>query len=225
MSTPEEVCDAQHWPRPVPNVNGQLMGQALDGSLFCFNFAKATAADGHDVLQDIVSRAPEYRITGVSPDAGKSVGRAEAVTVSVVPVPASEPPAFAPCGWVTTAEAAAFMGAPSVTTMSVGDRAGSVDQMCDYTTSDHMVISELQLPGSFPVDAGSEFSMTVAGGAGSDVAGLPGRAYCSPSTPGSTDSPAMLVVLLSGDRLYRATDDNCDVLKQFAQAAIPRIGD
>jgi len=210
------------------------MGQALDGSLFCFNFAKATAADGHEVLQDIVSRAPDYRITGVSPSAGTAVSRAEAVTVQVVPVQASEPPASTPCDWVTAAEAATFMGAPSVTTMSVGDRAGSVDQMCDYTVSnaasqpapasDHMVISELQLPGSFPVDAGAEFSMTVAGGGGSDVGGLPGRAYCSPSAPGSPDSPAMLVVLLSHGRLYRATDSNCDVLKQFAQAAIPRIG-
>lgn len=200
------------------------MGQALDGSLFCFNLAKATAPDGHDVLQDVVSRAPNYRITSVFPPSGASVGPADAVTVQVVAVDQSEPPASRPCDWVTTDEAAKFLGAQSATTMSVGDQAGSVDQMCNYSESDQMVISELQLPGSLPVDAGTEFAMTVAGGAGSDVGGLPGSAYCSPSTSGNADSPAMLVVLLSGDRLYRATDDNCDVLKQFAQAAIPRIG-
>lgn len=200
------------------------MGQALDGSLFCFNFGKATTADGHDVLHDVVSRAPDYRITGVSPTAGTAVGRGDAVTIAVTPVAASEAAAFAPCGWVTAAEAASFMVAPSATTMAVGDRAGSVDQMCDYSSSDHMVISELQLPGSFPVDAGTEFAMTVARGGGSDVAGLADRAYCSPSAPNSPDSPAMLVVLLSAGRLYRATDSSCDVLRQFAQAAIPRIG-
>ncbi len=176
------------------------------------------------MLHDVFSQAPDYRITSVSPSAGTSVSRADAVKVQVVPVGQSEPPAFRPCDWVTTDEAAKFLGAQPVTPMPVGDQAGSVDQMCDYTASDQTVISELQLPGSLPIDASTEFAMTQAVGAGNDVAGLPGRAYCTPSASGNADSPAMLVVLLSHDRLYRATDDNCDVLKQFAQAAIPRIG-
>jgi hypothetical protein len=199
------------------------MGQALDGSLLCFTVAKATAPDGHDVLHDVFSRAPNYRIASVSPSAGTSLARADPVTVQVVPVGQAEPPAFRPCDWVTTDEAAKFLGAQPVTTMPVGDQAGSVDQMCDYSVADQMVISELQLPGSLPVDATTAFAMTAAGG-GSDVGGLPGRAHCNPSASGNPDSPAMLVVLLSHDRLYRATNDNCDVLKQFAQAAIPRIG-
>lgn len=200
------------------------MGQAIDGSLFCFNLAKATAADGHDVLHDIVSRAQNYRITAVSPSSGTKVNRADAVAVQVVPVDQSEPPAFRPCDWVTSDEAAKFLNTQGVTTMPAGDQAGSVDQMCDYRASDQMVISELQLPGSMPMDASTAFAMTQASGAGTDVTGLPGRAQCTPSTSGTGDSPAMLVVLLSNNRLYRATNDTCDVLKQFAQAAIPRIG-
>ena len=207
----------------MPNVNGQLMGQALDGSLFCFNVAKAAAPDGHDVLHDIVSQAPNYRITSVSPSAGSSIGRAYAVTVHVVPVDQAQPAAFRPCDWITTDEAAKFLGAAPVTTKSAGDQAGSVDQMCDYSAGDVMVISQLQLPGSSPVDASTAFAVA-AGAGGSDVSGLPGRAHCNPSASGNADSPAMLVVLLSNNRLYRATNDNCDVLKQFAQAAIPRIG-
>jgi hypothetical protein len=200
------------------------MGQALDGSLLCFHLAKAAAPDGHDVLADIVSQAPNYRITSVSPSAGTSVARADAITVEVVPVDQAEPPAFRPCDWVTTDEAAKFLGAAPVTTMSTGDQTGSVDQMCDYSVADQLVISELTLPGSSPVDASTQFAMTVANGGGNDVSGLPGRAYCTPSASGNADSPAMLVVMLSHNRLYRATNTNCDVLKQFAQAAIPRIG-
>jgi hypothetical protein len=220
-TTPEQACVADRWPRPVPNVTGQLMPQALDGSLFCFKVAKATAADGHDVLHDVFSKAPNYRITSVSPAAGLAVGPGDPIAVRVAPVDPSQPPASRPCDWVTTDEAARFLGTQSVTTMPVGDQAGSVDQMCDYTSTspDQMVVSELQLPGSLPVDANTEFAMTVAAGGGSDVGGLPGRAYCS-----SSPSTSMLVVLLGGDRLYRVTDDNCDVLKQFAQTAIPRIG-
>ena len=200
------------------------MGQAIDGSLFCFNLAKATAGDGHDVLHDVFSRAPNYRITSVSPSAGTPVSRTDAVTVQVAPVDRSEPPAFRPCDWVTTDEAAKFLGAQDVTTMPVGDQTGSVDQMCDYSGPDQMVISQLQLPGSMPIDASTAFAMAQAKGGGSDMPGLPGRAHCAPSATGTADSPAMLVVLLSNNRLYRATNDNCDVLKQFAQAAIPRIG-
>ena len=199
------------------------MGQALDGSLFCFNLAKAAAPDGHDVLHDIVGGVPNYRITSVSPSAGTPVSRTDAVTVQVDPVDQSEPPAFRPCDWVTTDEATNFLGGQAVTTKSVGDQAGSVDQMCDYSAADRMVISELQLPGSMPMDASTALAMAQAS-AGSDVAGLPGHAHCTPSATGGADSPAMLVVLLSNNRLYRATNDNCDVLKQFAQAAIPRIG-
>lgn len=208
----------------VPDVKDQLIGQALDGSLLCFKLTKAAAPDGNDVLHSIFRAAPNYRITSISPSPGTRVGRADAVTVQVVPVDQSEPPAFRPCDWVTTDEAAKFLSAQPVTTMPVGDKAGSLDQMCDYIASDQMVISELQLPGSLPFDASRAFSMTQANSAGSDVAGLPGRAYCSPSASGNADSPAMLVALLSRDRLYRATDSNCDVLKQFAQAAIARIG-
>jgi hypothetical protein len=200
------------------------MGQAFDGSLFCFNFANATAPDGHDVLHDIISRAPNYRITSISPSAGRSVRRVDAVTVQVVAVDPAEPPAFRPCDWVTTDEAARILDSQSVTASPVGDQAGSVDQMCDYTWSDQLVISELQLAGSLPVDSRTEFDMAIASANGSDVGGLPGRAYCSASKSANSDGTAMLVVLLSGDRLYRATDENCDVLKQFAQAAIPRIG-
>jgi hypothetical protein len=199
------------------------MPQALGGSLFCFNVTEATAPDGHNVLHDVRSKAPDYRITSVSPSAGTSVSRSAALTIQVAPVDRSQPPAFRPCDWVATDEAAKFLGAQPVSTMSVGDQAGSVDQMCDYTAGNQMVISELQLPGSMPVDASTAFAMTQARGAGNDVAGLPGRAHCSPSASGTVDSPAMLVVLLSHDRLYRATDDNCDVLRQFAQAAIARI--
>ena len=218
-TTLEQACDAESWPRAVPNVKGQLMDQAFDGSLFCFNFAKAAAPDGHDVLQDIVSRAPNYRVTSVSPPAGTLVRRATPVTVRVVPINSSEPPVFRPCDGVTTDEAARFMGTKSVTASPLGDQAGSVDQICDYSSPAHLVISELLLAGSLPIDPRTTFDTLIASGRGSDVSGLPARGYCT-----NRDYVPSLVVLLSGDRLYRATGENCDVLKQSAQVAIPRIG-
>jgi hypothetical protein len=207
------------WPRAVPQVSGQLMDQAFDGSLFCFNLVKAAAPDGHDVLQDITSRAPNYRITSVSPSAGTSVNRADPVTIQVVPIDPSAPAAFRPCDWVTTDEAARFIGTPTVTASPQGDQAGSIDQMCDYGAPGQLVISQLMLAGSVPVDPGTSFNMAVASGLGSEVSGLPVRAYCT-----NKEYMPILVALLSGNRLYQATNANCDVLKQFAQAAIPRIG-
>ena len=215
--TLEQECNTS-WPKPVPDVTGRLMDQALNGSLFCFNVATA-AVGGRDILHAIATPATDYRISGVSPPAGTSVDLGAPINVALDPLDPSAPPAFRPCDWVTASDATRFMGTPSVTATPHGDLAGSIDQTCDYAAPGHLVISELMLAGSVPVDPRATFEMTIANGHGSDVAGLPARGYCT----GNTVIP-VLVVLLPGDRLYEAADDSCDVLRQFAQAAIARIG-
>lgn len=137
------------------------------------------------------------------------------------------PPAFRPCDWVTTTEAARILGAP-VTAEPREEEAGSVDMSCDYSEGIGFgfVESDLRVPGAFPVDAASQFAFATAEeGTTTPVDGLGVKAKCvieQRTTPPSTT----LLILLNGDRLYRAVGGYvyCDTLKQFAQVAIGRIG-
>jgi hypothetical protein len=132
-----------------------------------------------------------------------------------------------PCDWVTTNQAASFLGGP-VSTRPHGDEAGSVDMSCDYNRSDDSgsgVQTDLRVPGAFPVDAASQFALSTAENA-TIVDGLGVKAACR-YEPQTTPPSTTLLVLLNGDRLYRATGwygVSCDTLKQFAQTAIGRIG-
>ena len=85
--------------------------------------------------------------------------------------------------------------------------------------------SALRVPGAFPVDAVSQFALATAADRATTVDGIGAKAVCV-FEPQTTPPSTTLVVLLSGGRLYRATEGyaSCDTLKQFAQAAIGRIG-
>jgi hypothetical protein len=226
-SSIQALCDTQTWPRPIPPVVGAILDDAASGSLACWGNLKAIAPDGHDAENNSTKEDLDatYRITGVSPPPGTPIGRSDWVTVQIVPVDLfGTPPAFRPCDWVTTDEATNLLG-DTVATLPVGDEAGSSEPFCTYSAGSYAVTSQLYLPGSFPVDAATTFSMRAAEGQGSDVDGLPGPAHC---TTAQRDAGPLrtLYVLLHDNRVYMADALNmsCDTLKQFAQAAIPRIG-
>jgi len=191
----------------------------------CLNNVRAIAPDGHDVAQTKGPNIGSWTIATINPPAGTPVGRDETVTLSLAPEDVTVT-ALHPCDWVTDAEAARIIGAPSATGTPNGDQPGSVDQSCNYEIGGSLVTSELMLPGSFAVDAASELELVKGDGPGNDVTGLPGNAYCATSNhDGKTAS--MLIVLLSRGRAYRvfgwSSDESCDTLKQFAQIAVGRI--
>lgn len=225
----QELCDAQTWPRAVPDVVGRLLFQARDGVLSCFDNLSGAAPDGHDPLHR-PTRPDEktYRITAVSPGVGMAVGRHDRVTVELGEVAEPQPAVFRPCDWVTAAEAGDIMGGP-VTAEPAGDQPGSVDVACLYDRPVDVgegVEIDLQMPGAFAVDAESEFRLATATPPVTGVDGVGAEAACvdeATTTPPSTT----LVVLLSGARLLRVTQGYalCTTLKRFAQLAIARIGD
>jgi hypothetical protein len=196
---------------------------ANTGAFACWDndgHVRGIAPDGHET-HDYLSTT--YRITSISPPPGTPIGRNDTLTVQLVPVDWSQPPAFRPCDWVTTHEASQIFGVPSVSAVPAGDEAGSVHQLCNYNTRGpevrQLVGSTLMLPGSMVIDAPTQLDLFTTNKQRSDITGLPGRAYC-------TDS-GELYVLLSGGRMYMALGSNgasCDTLKQFAQTAISRIG-
>jgi hypothetical protein len=227
-TTVEQLCDAQKWPRRMPDVAGQLLSQTIEvGALGCWADTRAVAPDGHDPVNNPDRPEGDYRITAVSPPPGTPVGHHDVVTVQLADVDPNAPAAFRPCDWVTTDEAAAILGGP-VTTRPQGVQVGSVDMSCGYSRGlgEDGVASELRLPGAFPVDAVPQFAATAAEDNATSVDGVGVKAQCM-FEPMTTPPSNTLLVLLSGDRIYRATGwygMSCDQLKQFAQAAIGRIG-
>jgi hypothetical protein len=137
------------------------------------------------------------------------------------------PTTVAPCDWVTADEAADILGGP-VTAEPLLDRPGSVEMSCGYHRSiDSTIESDLKLPGAFPVDAPSQFALGTAPATNvTTVDGVGVKAACVVE-PQTTPPSTTLLVLLTGDRLYRATGTyypSCDSLKTFAKTAIARIG-
>jgi hypothetical protein len=231
----QQLCDAQTWPRPVPEVVGHPLDQAYSGALACFRGTRGHAADGHNPLEHYSDyNVNPYRITAISPPSGSPVGANDPVTVEVVAVAPTEAPAFSPCSWVTAGEAAGVLGVASVDAQPRRDQPGSLDPQCVYDAGTQSVTADLKYPGSFPVDAQAQFDMTVAQSDGIDIAGtamtgLPGPAYCT-HTHGTGSSGDQLDVLLSGGRMYTALlahdgqDNSCDKVSRFVQLAIPRMG-
>jgi hypothetical protein len=87
--TTQQTCDQQHWPQPVPlNLVGKLVGEVLDtDATICFNFDKAVAPDGHDVLEDENGRqaGSAWRIIGVTPPSGAGVDEGQPIVLTVEP--------------------------------------------------------------------------------------------------------------------------------------------
>ncbi len=223
-----QLCDAQTWPRPLPNVVGRLLYQAKDGALDCWDNVRGVAPDGHDPLHNPAKPAEKtYRIVAVSPAAGTPTGRHDAVTVELAELDPTEPAAFRPCDWVTASEAGGILGG-SVTAEPLGDQPGSVDIACIYDKPRDVgdgVEVDLQVAGAFAVDAASEFALATVGSHGTAVDGVGVKAACV-QEPTTTPPSTTLVVLLSGERLLRVTQGYaaCETLKRFAQLAIGRIG-
>jgi hypothetical protein len=165
--------------------------------------------------------------SSAQPGPGMTTRRAELVTLRLAPVDPTTPIGFQPCDWVSADEAGALLGGP-VQVEPLGDQAGSVDISCSYRrgTDDTGMQSELRLPQSFPVSVAAQFELAVSGKNATAVDGVGVTAQCV-SEPTTTPPSSTLVVLLGGNRLYRATSwygTSCDQLKRFAQIAIGRIG-
>jgi hypothetical protein len=225
-TTVKQLCDAQTWPRALPNVIGQLLYQAKHGALGCYDNVKAVAPDGHDPLNH-PARPKIYRITAVSPAVGTPIGRHDTVTIELAEVDATQAAVFQPCAWVTAAEAADILAGP-VTAEPIGDQPGSVDVACLYDKPVDVgegVQIDLRMPGAFAVDAGAEFALATSAPRTTVVDGIGVKAACV-NEPTTTPPSTTLVVLLNGDRLLRVTQGyaSCNTLKRFAQLAIGRIG-
>ena len=132
-TTVQQLCDAQIWPRPVPEVVGmlfepdmkQIPAGAGGGALTCWDDIRSFGPDGQDASHKYLG---PQRITAVSPPPGTPIGRHDLVTLQLPPIDYKAPPAFRPCDWVTASEAASFLGVPEpVKAETLYDRAGSVD--------------------------------------------------------------------------------------------------
>jgi hypothetical protein len=115
-------------------------------------------------------------------------------------------------------EAAGFLGVTPITATPAGHEQGSTDIECDYShgsdpddnpRGDHSVSSAVRLTPAHIVD------------------GIGIKAACTTMrNPVANKSIHQPHVLLPGERLYVATGagrQSCEILEEFAQAAIPRI--
>jgi len=225
-TTVQQLCEAQTWPRPLPNVVGRLLYQAKDGALGCWDNVRGVAPDGHDPLHSPAQPAEKtYRIVAMSPAAGTATGRHDSVTVDLAELDPTEPAALRPCEWVSETEARRLLGG-QVSLEPYGDQAGSVDIACIYNKPGDMgdgVEVDLQLPGAFLVDAASQFTLDARQATKVDGVGV--KAACVDDLTTSPPSTT-LIVALNGDRLLRVIQGSgsCDTVKRFAQLAIGRIG-
>ncbi len=179
------------------------------------------------------------RIEAVSVAPGTPVGRDDPVTVTVATAdtagePAGEP-AYRPCSWVTTAEAAGFLDVAPVISTPIGDWKGSTDVSCTYLFKDETrhpergqnVSSELRLTAAHIVDAASEFAASTTADSTS-ITGIGIKAACTPMPPEpiTQKTTYRLSVLLPDEHLYIASGlrgEPCDVLERFARTAVSRI--
>lgn len=83
--TGEEMCQAMHWPMPLPSAVGYLLiHTSNDSILSCFDNVVAIAPDGHDVQNDPASQAYKWKVTSMSPPAGTMVPRDQKIGLTVV---------------------------------------------------------------------------------------------------------------------------------------------
>lgn len=228
-ATLDQLCGPLGWPRALPDVTGQFLSQTIRrGALGCWTNVRGVAPDGGDpVSSPAGTYRTDFRITAMSPSPGMTAGRGDVVTLQLSVADPTATAGFHPCDWVSADEASDMLGAP-VHARPQGDQAGSVDIGCSYTSgnSDTGLQSDFLLPQAFPVSAATQFELVTSGADTSPVDGVGVTAQCV-SEPMTTPPSTTVVVLLSGNRLYRVTSwrgTSCDQLKQFAQTAIGRIG-
>jgi hypothetical protein len=83
--TGEEICQAMHWPMPLPPTVGYSLNHlSNDSVLICFDNVVATAPDGHDAANDPENIAYTWKVTSMSPPAGTMVPRNQKISLTVV---------------------------------------------------------------------------------------------------------------------------------------------
>jgi hypothetical protein len=110
--TVAQQCDAQTWPRPVPDVVGmmfelvmkQIPAGTSGAALASWDNIRGVTQDGQDAAEEM---GGWDRITAISPAPGTPVARDQLITVALAPMDYSAPTDFRPCDWVTTGEVAA----------------------------------------------------------------------------------------------------------------------
>jgi hypothetical protein len=86
--TGDEMCNAMHWPMPLPPTVGYSLNHLTNDSiLICFDNVVATAPDGHDATNDPENVAYAWKITSMSPPAGTMVPRNQKISLTVVQDP------------------------------------------------------------------------------------------------------------------------------------------
>jgi hypothetical protein len=210
--TVAQQCDAQTWPRPVPDVVGMMFDPAMlavpagtsGGALACWD-----------------------TITAVTPAPGTPVGRHDPITVALAPMDYSAPRDFQPCDWVSTGEVAEIFGLPEPIKTDGFVPPGSVNPRCTYRSPGRTAVTTaLYVTGAFPIDATAEYAR-YPGENATAIDGLGLAAQCLTDLHGAQDRPYNeVVVLLDGDRLLEAEGlgaEPCGQLKKFAKTAINRI--
>jgi len=83
--TGEEMCQAMHWPMPLPATTGWALTHLdSDSILSCLNNVVATAPDGHDVMNDPANSVYAWKIATMSPAAGTMVTRDQKISLTGV---------------------------------------------------------------------------------------------------------------------------------------------
>lgn len=232
--TLDELCAAQSWPRPVPDVVGmtfepytqRIAASWSGGALGCWDDLRGVTPDGQDARK--AATAGWDTITSVSPAPGTLVDRDQPITVHLTPRHDDASQTVAPCDWVSTAEVADIFGftGPVVTDGYVPT--GSVEPSCSYRDPGRtVVLSRLYVPGAFAVDAAAEYSLYTDENT-TAIAGLGVAATCITDLQGSQNSRYNeLVALLDDNRLLITQGlgaQPCDQLTTFAKAALKGIG-
>jgi hypothetical protein len=226
----EQLCRSLTWPRPIPAVIGLIFDDNTDElqPFTCLDNVRGIRPDGS--IDDPHERpyfngARSALIVSVSPPPGTLVGPNDAVTVNLDNGSVGQKPESGPCDWVSPDEASRILGQPADNRYGELAEPGSTELRCTYSNQVDrisMVTSELLLTGGHIVDAASEYAFKT-GDDSTSVSGVGIKAACVPPPFGSTQW--QFYVLLPGEKIYVASGrQSCDTLKQFAQAAIPRIG-
>jgi hypothetical protein len=193
--TVKQLCDAQSWPRPVPDAVGMLFEPVEK------DIPAGTAGGGLACWDNIRASPP----TAGTHRRGRVAGR---------PSRRYRPHPARPSGDTTRS--------PIETDDYVAP--GLVEPRCTYRSAGHTAVeSALHVTGAFAVDAAADYSRYT-GEPVSEPTGLGLAARCLTGLDGAQHRPYNeVVVLLDGNRLFIAKGlgaEPCAQLTQFARAAI-----
>jgi hypothetical protein len=232
-TTLEQLCDAQSWPRPVPDVVGlmyepyskRIPAGASGGALACFEDLRGITQDGRDARK--APTAGFDTITAISPPPGTPVDRDEPITVHLAPMDYDLTTRFAPCDWVTTGEVADIFGFTATAKTDGYVPPGSIEPQCVYRDPGRTAVTAtLYVDGAFAVDAAAAYSLD-RGENATPISGLGLAARCATGLRGAQGSRYNeVVVLLEDNRLFEADGlgaQPCDQLETFAKTATDRL--